>query len=333
MIRNNLSMSLLTILIITTFLTSSMRIPCSKPTDIRFSGKWVKFTFQVLTQQGVPLRNVKVVFAIANETHNFFLAKTPSILMLNDTGWLVTPENTPVEIWCPGGAIYQSATYNLSLLLIDEKGGHTFYRLLCELKGLRWADLLNLNGTSIISELRFIVFQIRTINGEIFNGGRLDGIRVKVFEQANNEYMLIWESGVNVSAYTEPFSLVPEEAINIKLKYWSPGRAGYLNYKLNSTLLGIQVWWHDIKIYENTCSSTEIFNLTGLDPIKLNCQVIRSDEAARMDSNDINPVSEENVGCSVEQLLKIVNGDNLNIPHIFVPYWIAHKVVPVRMIV
>jgi len=327
-IRRALSIALQSILIIT-LLISFMRMSHIIPAKAGLCGKWAKFTFQVLTQQGDPIRNVKVIFAIANETHNFFLAKTPSILMLNNTGWLVSLNNTPIEIWCPEGAIYQPATYNLSLFLIDEKGGHTFYRLLLELKGLKWIDILSLNGTSITSEMVFLIFQIRTIDGELFSGGRLDGVKVKVFERVNSEYVPIWESNVNASACTKPLALTIKEATSMRLRYWSPNKAGYLNYMLNDTLLNIQVWWHDIKIYESTCSSAKIFNLTGLDPIKLRCrgeQTISKDVDSKINQNNAVTLTEQ---AAVDRFLKKSVDSTA---HIFIPYWIAHKAVSIRMI-
>ena len=255
-------------------------------TDTGLGGSWVSFTFQVLDSNGNPIRNVKVILAIANETHNFFIAKTPIPLILNDTGWLTTPEGTLPRIWYPRGAEIQPATYNLSLILVEEIGNHIFYRILYEAKNLAWENLIRLNRTSIVSEMKSITFQVLTAYGQAFTGGRLDGVKVKILEIVNGNEVHIWESNVNENAYTKPFNFTIRKAVEVNVRYWTHGKAGYLNYKAtNDTLFKIQVWWHDIKIYENIHSALNLTITT--DPTSIIPLITNGETESRETQKDI----------------------------------------------
>jgi len=254
---------LLTGILITALLIGLIAVWNVAPTKAELGGEWKVFTFQVVDEYGNPVKNVDVIFAIGNETENFFVAKTPAHLVLNETGWLVTPDGGLLEIWCPESP--RDGTFNVTLLMVETVGDHTFYRILYAADNLEWSDVLALNWTKIEypdSKRRAVIFQTQTSGGQPFNGGKFGGVSVKVIETVTiddtTEDVVLWESGVNETGHTGIFNFTLREATDVEVKYWAEGEEGYLRYSPADTTFKIQVFWHDMKVYETEMSATDL---------------------------------------------------------------------------
>jgi len=80
---------------------------------------------------------------------------------------------------------------------------------------------MSLNRTSIVSEMRRITFQVVIIDGEPFTGGRLDSVKVRVFEIEDSREILIWESNVDENAYIKTFNFTVRKAIDLSIDCWN----------------------------------------------------------------------------------------------------------------